>query len=119
METRLQNLKDHIARIHSLLAASRGTTKVESTMKPLETRTETSGMSLEQISATRQWKSLSTRAKQVLSLYLRFEDRSLAEAVAIVHPDLSPDVHKQVAENLLMNPDVRTIICLFFGRAQL
>ena len=73
------------------------------------------GYSLEQISGMRQWKSLSTKAKQVLSLYLRFEDRSLADAVAIVHPELTPSVQRQVAVNLFANPEVKTIIDLFFG----
>jgi len=119
METRIQNLQHHIAWIESLLADSSGTVEVESMMKPMEMREKTAGMSLEQISATRQWKSLSQKAKLVLTLWFRFADRSLIESVETVHPELTPEVQRQVAENLSVNPDVKRIIRLFFGKAQL
>ncbi len=80
--------------------------------------TNTAGMSVAQISAMKEWKNLTPKAKQVLSVYFNDVDHNLTDAVALHHPNLLPDVQRQVAENLMANPNVRTIVDLFFNRKQ-
>jgi hypothetical protein len=111
METRLQNLKDHISRIEELLGTAKGLSEVPAA------RELNSGWSVEQLSALKEWKSLSSNARRILTLYFSDENHSMVDAVATFHPEKTHDVQKQVAANLLANKDVKSIIDLFFGRA--
>jgi hypothetical protein len=73
-------------------------------------------MTTEEISGTAVWRNLTPNVKRILSLFFSDPEHSLVDAVASYHPNLLPDVHKAVAQNLMANPDVQRIISLFFGR---
>jgi hypothetical protein len=80
------------------------------------TNMKTTGMSREEISARTEWKSLTPSVKRILNLYFDDAERSLVDSVANFHPNLLPDVQRQVADNLMQNKDVLKIVNLFFGK---
>lgn len=71
------------------------------------------GMSLEQISATPEWKSLGPAVRQILTLGL--PARNLVYAVAAVHPGIDPSTQKLIAERLLQEETVVRQVCQLYA----
>ena len=74
------------------------------------------GLSPEALSGTATWRNLTPNVKRILSLYFSDPEHNLVDAVVSYHPDLLPDVQRQVADNLMQNKDVLKIVNLFFGK---
>jgi hypothetical protein len=74
----------------------------------------TANVALEALTATPEWKALSPRVQQVLSLAL--QSRNLVAAIQIIHGGMQVDLARTVAERLLAQPDIRILTDLYcFG----
>ncbi len=69
---------------------------------------EAKGVSLEELSATDAWKSLSGRVKQIIADALL--QRSLLAALHRADPGLSFDMQQKVATKLVLNPAVQAVV---------
>jgi hypothetical protein len=73
--------------------------------------TKTAEISLEELSATPEWKSLGGHLKRLLLQAL--QSRNLVAAIHEFNPRLDTEIQQQLAENLLREPAVRRVIDLY------
>lgn len=66
------------------------------------------GINLEELNATEAWRSLGPNVKRLLAL--AFESRNLPAVIREAHPALDPEMQTQLAENLLGDPAVQSVV---------
>ena len=69
------------------------------------------GITLEELSATAEWKSLGPNLKRLLTYAL--QTRNLLAAIHEVQPNLDAGLQRKIAEDILTMPAVRQVIDLY------
>jgi len=69
------------------------------------------GISLEELSATPEWKSLGPNLKRLLALAL--QTRNLPAVIDQMHPTLDAELQHKIAEDLLRMPAVRHVVDMY------
>lgn len=90
-------------------------------LKPVEPPKPFIQMSLEEVSAYAEWRSLTPRLKRIVGAYIRNgakeSNYDMLAAVKEVDWDLSSAAQVHMAEELLANAAIRAVLKLYFGTA--
>ena len=70
-----------------------------------------SGISMEELSAIAEWKSLGPNLKRLLTLAL--PSRNLLAAIRETHPTLDVEMQRQLAQKLLQDCNVQAVVNLY------
>ena len=73
--------------------------------------TKVTGVSLEELSATAEWKSLSPNLKRFMALAL--QTRNLPAVIDEMHLTLDAELQRKIAEDLLRMPAVQSAVNLY------
>jgi hypothetical protein len=73
--------------------------------------TKVTGVILEELSATAEWKSLGPNLKRLMALAL--QTRNLPAVIDEMQPNLDAEVQRKIAEDILRMPAVRRVVDLY------
>ena len=73
-------------------------------------------MSLDDLMETREWRLLPPPIKHILVRYFEDDFRSLPNAIAVFHSELSGEAREAMADRLMQDTSVTEVLNMYLGR---